>query len=41
MLHLAMFVTSLFVQIKIWRNPEDPFLNPTAEYLEKCDKYYI
>ena len=29
-LHLVFFIASLFVQIKIWTNPNDFFLNPTA-----------
>lgn len=32
MIHLALFITSLYVQIKIWKNPHDPYLNPTAEF---------
>ena len=29
-LHFVLFITSLFVYIKIRRNPDDFFLNPTA-----------
>jgi hypothetical protein len=41
MLHLGLFITSLYVQIKILRNPDDVYMNPTAEYEEKCLDYKI
>ena len=40
-LHLVFFITSLFIQIKIWSNHDDNYLNPTAFYEETCDSYHI